>query len=168
VNTVRIENSVVASKKLVIGIGNEFRGDDGAGLFVARKAAEILGGGATILESNGEGTELIDMWAGYDLVINIDAVHSDSEPGKIFRFDLPGDTIPRALFPGHSTHAFGLLEAIELGGALGRLPSKAIVYGIEGKSFETGEGLSPEVMKAAEQLLARLPDDIEQFGWYKV
>ena len=55
-----------------------------------------------------------------------------------------------------STHAFGLAEAVELARALGRLPPRLIVYGIEGKSFEAGVGLSPEVGAAVQEVVERV------------
>ena len=39
----------------------------------------------------------------------------------------------------------GLPEAVALARELDRLPTRLIVYGIEGESFETGEGLSDPV-----------------------
>ena len=38
-----------------------------------------------------------------------------------------------------------LPEAVELARELDRLPRRLVVYGIEGESFEAGEGLSPAV-----------------------
>ena len=144
------------SEKLVIGIGNEFRGDDGVGLFVARQFRESSNGRVEVLEAGGEGTELMRLWSGTELVVVVDAVHSGGEPGRIFRFVLPGDKIPGAIFPRQSTHAFGLVEAIELSATMGSLPRRLIIYGIEGRSFQTGATISHEVVKAASEVLARL------------
>ena len=47
-----------------------------------------------------------------------------------------------------STHAVGVGEAIELARVVGRLPSRIVVYGIEGSRFETGAALSAEVAAA--------------------
>ena len=55
-----------------------------------------------------------------------------------------------------STHALGVAEAIELGRALGRLPRRLLVFGIEGGSFDAGAGLSPEVERAVGQLTDEL------------
>jgi hypothetical protein len=43
----------------------------------------------------------------------------------------------------------GVAEAIELARALGALSRSLVVYGIEGKNFAAGVGLSYEVEKAA-------------------
>jgi len=40
--------------------------------------------------------------------------------------------------------------------ALGRLPPRLIVYGVEGKAFEAGVGLSPEVKAAVQEVAERV------------
>jgi hydrogenase maturation protease len=132
----------------VIGIGNTFRGDDGVGLVVARQLGELALPEVTVLEQSGEGAALMEAWGEAARVIVVDAVSSGSEPGTIHRLEAAGRALP-AFFSGHSTHAFGLAEAIELARQLDRLPAQLVVYGIEGDSFELGRGLSPEVEAAA-------------------
>jgi hydrogenase maturation protease len=78
----------------------------------------------------------------------VDAVSSGAEPGTVHRLDASEHELPAALFRA-STHHLGLAEAVELARAVGRLPRRTIVYGIEGSSFETGEVLSDEVEAAA-------------------
>jgi hydrogenase maturation protease len=142
--------------KLFIGIGNEFRGDDGVGPFLARKIAVMNVPGLKVIEQSGEGTDLMASWQGYDFVILADAVVSGQPPGTIFRFELPGDTIPGALFSKHSTHALGPFQAIELSRTLGTLPEKIVIFGIEGKNFAAGDGLAPEVTATTEMALAEI------------
>jgi hydrogenase maturation protease len=110
-----------------------------------------------VLEREGEPTSLIDSWEGADAVWLVDAVSSGAEPGTVHRLDASEGELPAALFRA-STHHFGLAEAVELARAVGRLPRKTIVYGIEGDSFETGETLSPEVEAAA----ARVADAVRE------
>jgi len=143
----------------VIGVGNTFRGDDGVGLIVARQVGELALPGVTVLEQSGEGIALMEAWGDASRVIVVDAVSSGNEPGTIHRLEPAGQGLPD-FFSGHSTHAFGLAEAIELARQLDRLPAQLIVYGIEGQSFEIGRGLSPEVEAAADTLTARLTQEI--------
>ncbi|HKC88432.1 MAG TPA: hydrogenase maturation protease [Blastocatellia bacterium] len=133
---------------LIIGVGNEYRGDDAVGLIVARRLKERLADSAKVLEQSGDGAALMDAWRGADAVIIIDAVTSGAAAGAIHRFDANTRPIPNDAFRC-STHAFGVAEAIELSRALMRLPRSLVVYGIEGKNFGDGVGLSPEVEKAA-------------------
>jgi hydrogenase maturation protease len=140
--------SQLHSLPLIIGIGNEYRGDDAVGLIVARRLRERLSDSVKVLEQTGDGAALMEAWLGAETVIVIDAVASGAAPGAIHRFDANTRPIPKNAFRC-STHAFGVAEAIELSRALTRLPPTLVVYGIEGKNFATGVGLSPEVEKAA-------------------
>jgi hydrogenase maturation protease len=126
----------------VIGIGNEWRSDDGAGLEVARR----LGG----LTLPGEPIGLVEALDGSDEVTVVDAVFSGAAPGTVHEFEAGAEPLPVALFGSSSTHALGLAEAIEIARSLGRLPTRVRVLGIEGIRFEYGRGLSPEVEKAVE------------------
>jgi len=132
---------------LIIGVGNEMRGDDGAGIRVARRIREQKLPNLTVLEHSGEGTSLMEAWKHRNQVIVIDAAHSDSPPGTIHRYEIHQKPLPSNLFR-FSTHTFGIAEAIELSRALHELPASIIVYGIEAKAFDTGSALSPEVQSA--------------------
>ena len=71
------------------------------------------------------------------------------------RFDARSGPLPvRSL--RSSTHAFGVSDAVELARALGRLPDRLDVYAIEGASFAAGDGLSPDVERAVDELATTL------------
>ncbi len=55
-----------------------------------------------------------------------------------------------------STHGFGVAQAIELARALNQLPKHLRIYGIEGRQFEIGAPVSPEVLAAVECLAQKL------------
>jgi hydrogenase maturation protease len=132
------------ARVLVIGVGNDFRGDDAAGLVVARRAEERTVDGIAVMEAPSEGASLIDAWDGTDAVILIDAVRSGSAPGTIHRLSQRALTARADLFH-QSTHAISVADAIELAGATKRLPKRLTVIGIEGEDFRAGLGLSREV-----------------------
>jgi hydrogenase maturation protease len=129
---------------IVIGIGNEFRGDDAAGLIVARQLREQ---GLSAVEHEGDLTALMDRWNGAASVILIDAVRSGGAPGMLHRFDASASPLPRELFKS-STHTLDVADAVELSRALGTLPARVLVFGIEAKDFSAGKGLSAEVQRA--------------------
>jgi hydrogenase maturation protease len=155
-------NSQERLRLLVVGVGNAYRSDDAVGLIAARRVREEVGDLVTVREESGEGTALIESWRGADTVILIDAVRSSTEPGALCRFDARVRPLPATLFP-HSTHAFGVAEAVELARALDQLPSHLIVYGIEGKTFTAGVELSPEVEKAIAGLVERVRQELERW-----
>jgi hydrogenase maturation protease len=154
---------VSAGRLLFIGIGNPLRGDDAAGLLAARALRRredfgvsrppnpplADGDGIDVLELEGEPVDLIEAWEGAELAFVADAVSSGAEPGTVHRIDATVGPLPAAL-AGPSTHALGLAEAVELGRALGRLPPRLIVYGIEGARFDAGVECDASVLAAAE------------------
>ncbi len=58
-----------------------------------------------------------------------------------------------------STHAFGVGDAVELARALGRLPARVVVYGVEGADFTAGAPLSAAVESAVEHVVDELEEE---------
>jgi hydrogenase maturation protease len=139
----------------LIGVGNRFRGDDGAGLEVASRLRATRPPGCRILEEEGEPGSLIEDWALVKEALIVDAVSTGAEPGTLHRFDATAGPLPVEVFRS-STHALGVADAVELGRELERLPDRLAVYGIEGESFETGEGLTPAVEATVDALVGEL------------
>lgn len=142
------------TRVLFIGVGNPYRGDDGAGIAVARQLARRVPPDIEVLEESGEGTALVEAWQGATFVIVVDAIQSGAAPGTIYRFDACREHLAGGLH--RSTHAFGVSGAIELARALNELPAHLVVYGIEGQDFTPGEGLSPAVQGAVECTAERI------------
>jgi len=148
---------------LILGIGNALRRDDGAGPAVAARLAGRVPEGVEVRVLPGEATGLMDAWAGHDHVIVLDAVASGARPGTLHRFAAADGPLPAA-FSSLSSHGLGLAEAIELARALGRLPRRLMVYGIEGEDFRPGEGLSPSVEEAVGRVASELCLPVAQRG----
>jgi len=141
-------------RPLVIAIGNEFRCDDSAALIVARRL-RALGTDHTIIENTGDCAALLDLWDGADTVLLLDAVRSGAPPGTIHQLDIR-PTLARPVACQASSHSFDVVQAVELGRVLGKLPRKLTVYGIEGERFVQGTGLSSPVQRAVEKLTTEL------------
>ena len=93
---------------LVIGIGNTFRRDDGAGVEVIRRLEQCDTPGVQINEQSGEGAALMSAWEDFSSVILVDAVSSGSPPGTIHLLKPMEKEIPSEFFH-YSTHAFSVL-----------------------------------------------------------
>ena len=145
----------VPRRLALIGIGDRFGHDDGAGLEVARRLRLAHPPGVTFFEQQGEPATLIETWSDVDEALVVDGVSSGAPAGTIHRFDATAKPLPEELFRP-STQEMGLAEAVELGRELNRLPGRLMVYGIEGESFEAGEGLTPPVQEAVAQLVMDL------------
>jgi hydrogenase maturation protease len=140
---------------LVIGIGNPDRGDDAAGLAVARRVrAAATRRDVIVAELIGDQLALLDIWDGAKDVYVVDAVCSGGAPGSVYTFNAAQSL--EARFRHCGTHTFSLADVIELARALDRLPARLAGYGIEGAAFELGTGLSPEVEAAVEAVTSRL------------
>jgi hydrogenase maturation protease len=144
---------------IVIGVGNRFRGDDGVGLHVAEDLLSKHLHQADVVEHSGEGTSLMELWEKEDSVILVDAVHSGKPPGTIHRFDLEKEPLPAPILRDN-THTFGVVEAIELSRVLHQLPHHFVIYGIEGKSFDSDSELSPEALRAAQEVEEQIITDL--------
>jgi hydrogenase maturation protease len=144
---------------LIIGIGNEFRSDDGAGIICARKLKEKLNSNTRVIENDGDGASLMESWKGFNKVILIDSVSLGLKPGTIHKIDAAKTEFPKETSV-HSSHLFSVAEAIETSRVLNKLPEKLVVYGIEGKSYELGNKTSEEVNSAIEKLVTKIQKEI--------
>ena len=144
----------------VIGVGNEWRGDDAAGLLVARRLKEDRLPRVRIAECLGTVSDIQDAWKDAAGAIVVDAVVSGGAPGVIYRFDAHGEGLPVELSRSPSSHGWGVAEALALGKVFQELPPFLIIYGIAGKNFEPGRSLSPEVASAVPEAVRRIKQEI--------
>jgi hydrogenase maturation protease len=141
----------VSAGVVVIGVGNAVRGDDGAGLAVAERLTGRVPDRVRVVQCEQEPTRLLDAWRGADAAFVVDACASGAEPGAVRRFDASTIPLPARTFRS-STHAFGVGDAVELARALGELPRRVVVYGIEGSEFAAGAAISEPVAEAVERV----------------
>jgi hydrogenase maturation protease len=134
-------------KRVLIGVGNAYRGDDGVGLIVAERVRALAPREVDVTLCEQEASRVMDAFEGADAAVIVDAVASGGTPGELHRFDAASAPVPARVF-GSSTHAFGVGEAIELARALGKLPTAVVVIGVEGREFSAGERLSAAVEAA--------------------
>jgi hydrogenase maturation protease len=144
---------------IFVGVGNQYRRDDGVGVEIVRRLRAENIPDTKIITTTGEGAALMEIFKKHDAVFIFDAVSSGARPGEIFRFEAHHQPIPARFF-NYSTHAFSLAEAVELARALKQLPAFLIVYGIQGKNFGSGTGLSPEVQGAILEVISNVLKDV--------
>ena len=168
---------------VVIGIGNEFRRDDGIGPEVLSRLREQAAGpvqaepgqagrepaGAALADavqlvsSDGEPASLIEAWAGASLAVVVDAVLADPPvPGRLHRLVL--DRKALADVRQVSSHGLGLGEAIGLARALDRMPDRLIIHAVEAADVSHGVGFTPAVAAAVAPLTAAVIRDLSEPG----
>ena len=147
---------------MVIGVGNEFRRDDGAGPAVVAKLRDLAPPGVELVTMDGEPIRLIEAWTGAALAVVVDAVRAEPpQPGTVHRFvvDRPGargSGVKRAA----SSHGLGLDDAISLALALDRMPARLVVHAIEAADLTQGTGLTPPVAAAVEEVADAVLSDL--------
>jgi hydrogenase maturation protease len=135
----------------IICCGNPDRGDDGVGALVAERLRDF---GVEAEVRSGEALDLIEAWRGADNVVVVDAVETGAPLGTVRLWD--GRRASFSSDESASTHRLGVSAAIRLARVLGRLPERLQIYGIEGRRFEHGTEVSPELKPAVEHVVDRL------------
>jgi len=134
---------------LILGLGNPILSDDGVGCLVAATLKERLGGREIdVLEAGIAGLDCLDLLAGYDRAIIIDAIQTvDGTPGRIYR--LGPEALASTRHSGNP-HDVNLATALELGARLGLpLPGQITIFAIEARDVTSfGETCTPEVAGA--------------------
>ena len=145
---------------VVIGVGNGLRRDDGVGLYVARMVEELAIKDVTVIEGISDGYALVEAWNDFNRAIVVDCTVSGEAAGRIIRFDALSENIPTDLFNGYSTHSISVVDAVELGKVLGRIPHSLIIFGVEGEDILPGEGLTAKVEEAAARVAGLIAEEL--------
>lgn len=150
----------------VVGAGNGFRRDGGAGRAVVARLRERAGSrplppGTVPATCDGDPTGLIGLREDAGLAVVADAAHTrPGSPGRTHRPDIDGERLGRPPTTGSHGLGLGLGEAVELARVPGRLPGHLAVYAVEGADRSLGTGLSSAVVDVVEPLAASVEEEI--------
>jgi hydrogenase maturation protease len=150
---------VSETRIVVVGVGNGLRGDDAVGLAVADHIRAQVPAGVSIRVCEEEPTRLLDALGEADVAYVVDAVSTGAPAGTVHRFDASDAPIPSRELRS-STHALGIGETLELARALGRLPRRTLVFGIEGADFSAGERLTAAASRGVERAAAIVLEEV--------
>jgi len=145
VNSVTLQ-SVLALRPAIIGIGNELRGDDGAGIAIIKKLLHIGYPSALAVYDTPENyLQKIATMEG-ESRLWIDVINWDSEPGN-YRIFLPKDIHHFAI----STHNYSPTVLLEYLKPLRPLPDYFL--GIQPLDLSLGSQISAVVENAMEEII---------------
>ena len=129
---------------LVVGIGNPSRGDDAIGPLVAARVARLGLAGVEVV-THEEPLGLLERLPGHEVVVVVDAARSrGGHPGTVHVVPVGVTPLPRDA-EALGSHGLGVVEAIELARALGRLPQRLTLVGVEVRDLEVGAAVSEQV-----------------------
>ncbi len=140
---VKVFSSYSPEKIVFVGLGNELRGDDAAGLFFLERLKvkpEFCKSNFIIAGTNPENYLQKILDSGADVVVFIDAARSGAKPGTIGWIDTE-----KVVSVNISTHAFSVKMVEEF---LEKYhPFKFMYLGIEPLTTKLGENVSSEILK---------------------
>jgi hydrogenase maturation protease len=161
---------------LILGLGNTILTDDGVGIYVARELDKLLRTVSpsttcdllpAIKEASLGGFNFIDLLAGYERAVIIDAIHTkNGKPGEFYELD------PSALKPSarlSSLHQIDFATACDLAGRMGvDFPKEIAIFVMEVKDeFSFGEHLTPEVEAAIPEMTRAIIEALIEKNWLK-
>jgi len=137
-------------KTLILGLGNPILSDDGVGNRVAKELEGKLAQrqDVAVMETSLSGLSLIDLLAGYDKAIIVDAIQTaEGKVGQIYRLSPDAFNNTRH---ASSPHDVNFATALELGNKLGiAMPKQIVVYAVEVADTSTfSEQFTPKVKQA--------------------
>jgi hydrogenase maturation protease len=152
------------SRVLVLGAGNILLSDEGIGVRVVEalqrryrvpEEVEILDGGTC-------GMDLLDVIAGRDHLILVDAVDTGSPPGTVVR--LEGNQIPAVFRTKSSPHQLGLQDVLALLLLLDAAPAHVTVIGVQPASLDIGLELTPVIAARLDDMVEMVAGELAAIG----
>jgi hydrogenase maturation protease len=155
----------VKAHTVVVGLGNPVLADDGVGIAVARALApRLTGSGIAVTESSWGGMRFLDLLAGFDRAVLVDAIQWRRGPVGTVYCLTPEEAIPTVRASGY--HDISLGQALALGAKLDiPLPRSVVVFAVEVADATTvREGLSPAVAAAVPEVIEDIEDLLAEWG----
>ena len=147
---------------LLLALGNVILKDDGVGLVAAGLVRSEFKGAVDIVEAPGAGLALLELLAGYDRALLLDAIFTGNAlPGTVLEFcreDFQKAAAPLALY-------VGLPEILRQAESLGlEFPRELRILALEVENpFELHTGMSPSTRGALPGYVARARQVLQ--GW---
>lgn len=141
---------------LVLGLGNQLLGDDGAGLRLLEALTEVFpaSDGVEFMDGGTQGLALTGYLADRKAVLVLDALALGAEPGTVHT--LWGDELWRIRSErGRTAHEGNALELFATARMLGYHWIEVAAVGIEPLNIRTGIGLTAEVETALDEALGK-------------
>ena len=153
------------TKIVIIGIGQELRGDDAIGSIIAR-GWQSKNQNTPYLRTEIcplPGLELLDLFEDAQTAILVDAVQSGAKPGSVHITNM--EQLVSFGAGSGSVHGFGVAETLALGQQIvpSPIPEKLIVVGIEALHLNLGEPISSEVKASIPKAISEIEFIVNQY-----
>ena len=147
---------------VVLGVGSELRGDDAAGIAVARRLGEMkLPEGVEVVEGHTGGINLLFDIEDADWAIVVDAVDFGGRPGEVTVFEAEDADLVLARRVA-SLHHVSLADVLEIARETG-LAARVTIVGIQPEETGLGREMS-QAVAAGIDLAAQAVADLVAAG----
>ena len=148
---------------VVVGLGNVLLGDEGVGIRVVEALSKrTLPSWVEVISGGVAGHRLIEWLEDVHKAVIVDAAQMRKPPGTVVRFR-PEEVTSRRAPARLSLHEGDLLGTLKLAESLGIRPREVVVYGVQPARMDPGMTLSPEVLRAVPDVVARVLEEMAAF-----
>ena len=148
----------------ILGVGNILLKDEGVGVRVMEylDARYDFADNVQLVDGGVLGVRLMGVIGNTDILIVVDAVRNQGEPGTLYR--LADDQVPRRVLAKQSMHQLDLPEVLALCAAIDKNP-QVIVVGIEPQDITTMDTeLTPLVAAKVQDLATMVLTELDRLS----
>jgi hydrogenase maturation protease len=148
-------------KVAVLGIGNLLLKDEGVGVHLVEKLADVIDDTNIKIIDAGTYPDFLSLIEdNLDKLIIVDAVKNGDQPGTLYRFDF--DVVDLEGAPTFSLHDIGVIDSLRTMALFNKQPKSTVVIGIEPKTIDFGLELSPELVEKLPKIIELVVQEINQ------
>ena len=131
---------------IVLGLGNPLMSDEGIGIFLINKLAELSDKFPEVdfFDAGTGGITLLHLFEGRERAIIVDCAYMDEKPGQIRRFT-PDQVKSVKQLAHQSLHEQDIMKVIEMAKLMDQCPKEIVIFGIQPKTVSLGQDLSREL-----------------------
>jgi len=150
---------------MILGVGNILLRDEGFGVRVIEKMEALyrFPENVTLMDGGVLGMHLLGAISEVDILIVVDAIRNNGEPGTVYRID--HEDIPERIRAKNSLHQIDFLEALTFCRyGLDRDP-RTVIFGVEPMDIETYDiTLTPVVQDRIMPVIDRVLEELDRLN----
>jgi hydrogenase maturation protease len=151
-------------RRVVLGLGNPLRRDEGVGVHAVLALRQRLGedSGVECLDGGVLGLNLLPIVEESSYLLLLDAVDAGVLPGSLV--ELSGPDIHLYSQFKLSLHQTTFQEVLALAQLRGKLPARLYLIGLEPRDLSVGTALTEPIQRALPKMVARAEEVLAEWG----
>ena len=147
---------------VVLGLGNPLMADEGIGVHLVERLAQSAERYPLVdfVDAGTGGMSVLHLLEGRRKAVFIDCALMGEEPGAIRRFTCE-EVRSRKVLAHQSLHEADLMHIIAMAEQLGQAPDEVVIFGIEPRAVELGEGLSSALRERCDEYVSLVLRELE-------